>query len=716
MRYRMWGLAALASSISVPGAAQVQRPDVNATRVDVAPVIDGLLNEAVWNDATPASDFRQKEPLEGEPATERTRVRILYDGATLYVGVELFDTDPERIRASELRRDDALDSDDSFSILLDTFHDHRNAFVFRINPLGTRFDATVRNESGFLNRDWDEQWTAAATITQAGWTAELAIPFKILRFGGDEEQIWGINFERVIKRKNESVYWSGWDRDFSFTHVSQAAHLVGLSDIEQVERLRLRPYVVTGVRRLDAVSSPTGSHMVGDVGIDDLKFAITSNLTADVAVNPDFAQTEVDAQRVNLTRFSLFFPEKRQFFIEGSDAMRTGIGLLHFGPPPLELFYSRSIGLSSAGEPIALVAGGKLTGKAGGLNLGILNAQTAAIGNQDGENFSVARVRKDVLQRSYVGAIVTNREGGGTFNRVVAADARFIFKEHLTVAGLVARSFEPDVTNDSWVHHVAAEWRDDLVEAGVIYLDIEPNFDPGVGFVRRRERMIGTRFSFKPRPGGDLVRQLTFSPSFVYFHDSDGVLQTRRVQFRAGVSLQSGDRLQIDFENRLEQLDRPFTIGPNVTLAPARYEWHTIGVDFNTFNGRRVSGSIGVDVGDFYTGTKRSLTLQSVVRPNSNISFNPSYRYNDIDLQEGSFDTHLVGLRSNISFTSNLLTSAFLQYTSSGNLVAAAIRAAPAALLIVVAALAIYSPFYFGSFSSQVSPGAPIGAAPYASR
>ena len=670
----MWGLAALASSISVPGAAQVQRPDVNATRVDVAPVIDGLLNEAVWNDATPASDFRQKEPLEGEPATERTRVRILYDGATLYVGVELFDTDPERIRASELRRDDALDSDDSFSILLDTFHDHRNAFVFRINPLGTRFDATVRNESGFLNRDWDEQWTAAATITQAGWTAELAIPFKILRFGGDEEQIWGINFERVIKRKNESVYWSGWDRDFSFTHVSQAAHLVGLSDIEQVERLRLRPYVVTGVRRLDAVSSPTGSHMVGDVGIDDLKFAITSNLTADVAVNPDFAQTEVDAQRVNLTRFSLFFPEKRQFFIEGSDAMRTGIGLLHFGPPPLELFYSRSIGLSSAGEPIALVAGGKLTGKAGGLNLGILNAQTAAIGNQDGENFSVARVRKDVLQRSYVGAIVTNREGGGTFNRVVAADARFIFKEHLTVAGLVAHSFEPDVTNDSWVHHVAAEWRDDLVEAGVIYLDIEPNFDPGVGFVRRRERMIGTRFSFKPRPGGDLVRQLTFSPSFVYFHDSDGVLQTRRVQFRAGVSLQSGDRLQIDFENRLEQLDRPFTIGPNVTLAPARYEWHTIGVDFNTFNGRRVSGSIGVDVGDFYTGTKRSLTLQSVVRPNSNISFNPSYRYNDIDLQEGSFDTHLVGLRSNISFTSNLLTSAFLQYTSSGNLAAVQLR------------------------------------------
>ena len=186
--------------------------------------------------------------------------------------------------------------------------------------------------------------------------------------------------------------------------------------------------------------------------------------------------------------------------------------------------------------------------------------------------------------------------------------------------------------------------------------------------------MIGTRFSFKPRPGGDLVRQLTFSPSFVYFHDSDGVLQTRRVQFRAGVSLQSGDRLQIDFENRLEQLDRPFTIGPNVTLAPARYEWHTIGADFNTLTGERGGWSLGVDTGDFYTGTKRSLTLQSVVRPNSNISFNPSYRYNDIDLQEGSFDTHLVGLRSNISFTSNLLTSAFLQYTSSGNLVAVQLR------------------------------------------
>ena len=389
---------------------------IYAERVERPPSIDGQLDEAIWEGMCGPTDFYQKEPLEGQEATEVTRVCIAYDQANLYIGVEFRDSEPDEIRASELQRDSTLEGDDSFTVILDTFHDHRNAFLFRVNPLGTRSDAVIRNESDRLSSEWDEQWTEASAITEGGWTAEISIPFKILRFSADEEQTWGINFERVIKRKNEFVYWSGWDRNFLFQHVSQAGQLEGLSNIIQAERLRIRPYVVAGVERI-AVGPSIGTRRLWDGGIDDLKFALTSNLTADLTFNPDFGQVEVDAQRVNLTRFSLFFQEKRQFFIEGADSLKMRVSLLHFGPPPLELFYSRKIGLSEAGQPISIVGGGKLTGKVGGFDLGVLNVQTDDYQQEPGENFMVARVRKEMLGRSYIGAIFTNRQSQGNANR-----------------------------------------------------------------------------------------------------------------------------------------------------------------------------------------------------------------------------------------------------------------------------------------------------------
>ncbi|MGH9387860.1 MAG: carbohydrate binding family 9 domain-containing protein, partial [Vicinamibacterales bacterium] len=266
------------------------------------------MDDAVWASAPVVAGFKQREPDEGADSSEPTLVRVIYDQTNLYVGAELRDSMATDIRASELRRDNTLESDDTFSVLLDTYHDHRNAFVFRVNPRGTRFDALVRNESRFYYSDWDEQWTAAATLTDTGWTVEIAIPFKILRFTGTAAQTWGINFERIIKRRNESAYWMGWTRNYGFHNVSQAGHLSGLADIKQAERLRLRPYVLAGGEALDAVAAPAGARRITEVGIDDLKLQATSTLTADMAVNPDFAQTEVDAQQVNLTRFSLFFP------------------------------------------------------------------------------------------------------------------------------------------------------------------------------------------------------------------------------------------------------------------------------------------------------------------------------------------------------------------------------------------------------------------------
>ncbi len=649
------------------------RPGVYAQQVSQAPLIDGQLDETIWEGACGISDFYQKEPLEGQQATEPTRVCIAYDQANLYVGVELQDSEPDRIRASQLQRDSTLEGDDTFTVILDTFHDHRNAFLFRVNPLGTRFDALIRNESDRVSSEWDEQWTEASVITGNGWTAEYSIPFKILRFSAAAEQTWGINFERVIKRKNEFVYWSGWNRNFQFNHVSQAGHLEGLSEITQEERLRIRPYVVAGLKRLAADRS-NGTQKVWDVGIDDLKFALTSNLTADLAFNPDFGQVEVDAQQVNLTRFSLFFQEKRQFFIEGADSLKMRVSFLHFGPPPLELFYSRRIGLSESGQPISIVGGGKLTGKVGGFDLGVLNVQTDDYQQQPGENFMVARVRKEILGRSYIGTIFTNRQSQGDANRLAGVDANFVLKDHLTLGGLFAKSSSTGISGKQTARQLGVLWQDALISAGVNYIDIDPDFDPGIGFARRRDRMIGARFYVRPRPGGDLIRNFEFNPDFVYFHDDANVLKSRTTRLQLAAVFQSGDRLQFNLRNDLERLSREFQIGPGVTLPVGTYQWNAASLSFRSFNGRSFAGSAGVDIGNFYNGTKRSLNLDSNIRPNENINFIPSYRFNAIDLREGAFNTHLVGIRANVSFTNNLLTSAFLQYNSSGDLAALQLR------------------------------------------
>ena len=330
-----------------------------------------------------------------------------------------------------------------------------------------------------------------------GWTVELQIPFRALRFARARVQEWGIDFERVIRRKNEDVYWTNWNRDFDFTQVSQAGTLTGLEDIQQGQRIRLRPYVVGGAESLDATPSPRGTEGVGDVGIDDLKIGVTPNLTADIAVNPDFAQTEIDEQRVNLTRFSLFFPEKRQFFIEGADSFRMSPPAEEFDDASFELFHSRRIGLSNRGEPITLLAGGKLTGKVGGTDLGILGARTGthdtALGQElPAETFGVVRFRREMLGRSYVGAIATLRDGPGLAQSTLGADARFVVKRFLTLSALGAAT-DDGTTSRQWARFLSAEWDSDFFGARTAYLDIDPAFEPAVGFVERQDRQIPSR-------------------------------------------------------------------------------------------------------------------------------------------------------------------------------------------------------------------------------
>ena len=444
---------------------------MNVVRALEPPVMDGIVDESSWTLAEVATNFLQREPREGQPATERTEVRILYDDENLYVGLIAYDSDPSAIIATELRRDEIGHrfggSDDTFTVLLDTFNDGRSAFQFTVNPLGTRYDATIRNERE-VNSDWDEAWSAAAQITSRGWEAELVIPLRILRYSSGASD-WGVDFERQILRKNEQVAWSNYRRDFQFIAVSQAGDLRGFENLSVTQRFRLRPYFLGTVTSL--FEDPERTNNVDEqFGIDDLKIQLTSNLTADLTYNTDFAQVELDEQRVNLTRFDLFFPEKRDFFLEGANNFSFGQQSGGFEGPVLQLFHSRNIGLSEFGEPLPIDFGVKMTGKVGSGNIGLLNVQTGDSDLGEGRNYTALRWRQDILERSSVGALVTNVEGpDGATNTVVGADVNFTFLDHLNISAFGARATTDSLTDDLEdidADHFRARATDDLDEEG----------------------------------------------------------------------------------------------------------------------------------------------------------------------------------------------------------------------------------------------------------
>ncbi len=530
------------------------RPEMAVSRATEAPVMDGIVDDASWALADVASGFLQREPRQGQGASERTEVRILYDDENLYIGVIAYDSDPGAILASELRRDalggggrggggDNRGSDDTVSVVLDTFNDGRSAFLFRVNPLGARYDATIRNESE-VNSDWDEAWDAAAQITSRGWEAELVIPLGILRYSTSASG-WGIDFERQIRRKNESVAWSNYRRDFRFIAVSQAGDLRGFENLSLKQRFRLRPYFLGTSTSL--FEDPTRTNSVDQqLGIDDFKIQLTSTLTADLTYNTDFAQVELDDERVNLTRFSLFFPEKRDFFLEGANNFsfgpRGGDGSTE--APLLRLYHSRNIGLSDSGKPVPIDFGAKMTGKVAGGTMGLLHVRTDTPDLVGGQQFTALRWRQDVLSRSNVGALVTNveRADGGT-NTVVGADASFTFFDNLNIAGFAARATDDTFEDGKFAGQVRVAWQSDLWRASFDLTHIDPEFRADLGFVLRQDVVRRVyRASWNPRPGGiPWLRSVNFSANQTTFHDTHGELVGRESWAGAFLNTEAGD-------------------------------------------------------------------------------------------------------------------------------------------------------------------------------
>jgi len=618
-----------------------ERKIARAVRVEEAPTIDGDLDEAVWQGVPTITEFTQRDPAEGEPATENTSVQILYNDTAIFFGVICYDSEPEKILATERARDgggassvwdDAFLSDDTFEIILDTFRDHQGGFLFRTNPLGTKFDSWITDEGRRVNSSWDERWNVATRKTEVGWTVEIEIPFKALRMPDDEEQVWGIDFKRNIRRKNEEASWSNYRRDFSFVQVSQAGDLVGLENIHSEHRLRIKPYLTGGASRIFNRGVPETDHLF-DAGLEDLKYLLTPSLTLDFTVNPDFAQVDVDAAVSNLTRFRVFFPERREFFLENANLFDFGPARAEadFRPPELKLFHSRTIGLSEDGEPIDIIAGLKLTGQLAGLDLGFINVQTDDFEEFPeripGSNFTVARVRKKLLSRSVVGAMLTNRQSSleGDYNRTFGLDSNFVFFNNLHLGSFLAKSETPGLEQDDWAAQpLRIAWDTDFLLASADHIIIGRNFNAEMGFVPREDmKQSALDFAIRPRPSSEWIRQLEFASSLRYITDQDDVLETREQEVAAfRLHLQSGDTFRIGYTKVFEYLDEGFLLRRLVPVPPGMYWSHRYSANMSTYRGRKVSAWVSYQrENGFWGGDRTSMSINPRIKWSQNLSF-----------------------------------------------------------------------------------------------
>lgn len=682
-----WAVALLCCGSLAPVAARAQQrtPPASASRITAVRaaepiVLDGVLTEDSWSKAEPASRFLQQDPQEGAPASESTEVRVLFDTRHIYIGVLCLDSDPSGLRATELRRDNNLDNDDIFEVVLDTFHDRRSGYLFRINPLGTQYDATFTGEGQTVNSNWDEKWDVKTRVTGQGWSAEISIPFKSLRFLGGDSTTWGVNFHRTIKRKNEDVFWTAHNRSYRFMEVSRAGQLVGLSEIQGFTA-RIKPYFTSGASKALVRGHHETGHLT-DVGIEDAKFMVTPQLALDLTVNPDFAQADVDSAQTNLTRFDLFFPEKREFFQEGSGIFQFGTGE-PFGRPQVLLLHTRRIGLSSNREQVPIRGGLKLTGKQGPLDIGLLNMQTADSAQLPGQNFTVLRVKGNLLARSYVGAMFTRNTAGltGTANQAGGIDAGFTFFQHLNLRGFLAKNDALNTADRQWAGQARGTWETDRFDFRVEHVSIQENFQPEIGFVSRAEpnwqgvKRRVAEASYKPRPNLAWVRQFEFSSSLDFITNQQDVLDTRTGTLGWETDFQSGDALDFEFSREFERLLRPLRIRGGGTVPVGDYLSNKYNWMYRAFRGRPVSGNVTFDTGNFYGGRQNSINLSPQFKLSPNLSVDPGYRWTQASLPGApAFILHQLNGTINYSLTQRWLTRTTVLLNSQDRQVAVNLR------------------------------------------
>lgn len=637
--------------------ADTDRYRAIAVRATTRPRLDGVLDDAVWQDAIPFGDLFQSERNVGRPASERTEIRVLYDADNIYFGIRCYDSEPDLIVAKNMIREGLLQSDDSLTILLDPLHDHRTAYLFGTNPNGMRSDANLLgSRQSDVNRDWDGVWNVVARRDRDGWTAEFEIPLTTVRFRDLDVQTWGLAIERRIARKNERSYWPFIPNNSTFYRPPQAGHLAGLRSVRPGANVRFKPYVALGAGR-DFTAER--SDRVRDTGLD-VRYWPTPTLTAELTVNTDFAQTEVDDAQINLTRFPLYYPEKRQFFLEGGRIFDVG------GTGEARIFYSRRIGLSADRQPIPVVFGGRLTGKVGRSYIGALAIRTADQGLTPTTDSFAIRATRDVFERSQIGALLTERRTAtGEVNRVVTVDTNLYRGNAFSFQGFAAKVFDQRYATGTFAARASVGWNTDLLGANFSFLDLQDNFRPELGFVPRPGMFCYVpSLRISPRPPFKWIRQTFLESAMAYHPTQDQVLwtRTRGVSFR--VQLESGDNITIRHNDNYERLFKPFAIRPDQSIPAGGYSFGGHGVELTTFSGRGVQTSVAYDAGRFYNGQRSDLTASTVFRFNRHLSMAPGLTRSAVALPRGGFTTTIYSTRTTFTFTPNLSLSSLSQWDS----------------------------------------------------
>ena len=650
------------------GKAQTSLPDqLIALRINESITLDGDLNEPAWQKAKHISNFTQREMKEGEPSTEQTEVAILFDDNNLYIGIWCYDDEANKIIAQQMKRDFNYSTDDNFKIIIDTYNDKRNGYFFVTNPNAARYDALIQDNGKSTNSSWDGVWNVKTTFTDQGWFAEFEIPFSTLKFNTKETQIWGINFERNIKRKREQVLWQGWSRDYRLTQVSNAGKLKGIEGISNVTLVELKPYGLAGIEN----NEDRGNTFTSNIG-GDINYLITPTMKLNLTINTDFAQVESDRMQVNLSRFSLYYPEKREFFLEGQDYFDFKLGR------SIRPFYSRRIGLAPDRTTIPIIAGARLLGKTGNTTLGGMNIQTAKHDSIPSTNYTVLRWKQDVLQQSNIGVIGVGKIEPNRQNAVYGADFLLSTSEafgdkNLSFGGAIAQSYTSDAEHKTGLaSRLFVSYPNDLFLISAAWDRADRYFNPETGFLRRRSyQMYTADFKIKPRPTFlPGIQKLEFKPmDFNYYVDDQTYrLQSLYTEFRPlGFMTNSGEWFEFNIQRLAENLTEDFEIFDNVIIPESEYWFTRYEVQIESFEGRPVYGYFEASWGDFYTGKRTELYLGTTFMINQNISLRANVAQNYISLPEGTFTVNEVGGRVDLAISPDLFGSVFGQWNNDDN-------------------------------------------------
>ncbi len=680
-------LLSLCLSLFQPSAANAEAPraarpakdesvriSAEARHTDHAPTLDGTLNDPLWQSAKLITEFRQREPHEGEPPTEKTEVRILYTRHAVYFGIHCYDSEPSRIIATELRRDVSQDLDDHFEILIDSNHSRRGAYVFEVNPLGTQVDGLIVEEQGSgsgadFDPGWDGVWSSDAHITADGWTATIEIPFTTLNFTHSTEVLWGINFKRFIRRKNEEDLWRAYRRTFGITKVSEAGELRGIRDIGSGRLFIVKPYALA---RYDKQTGQDPKFpLTGGV---DVKYGLSSNLLLNVTGNTDFADTEVDLQPFNITPFKIFIPEKRQFFLENVGVFNFPLGAQD------QLFFSREIGIDPVtGNQVPINGGAKLTGTVGRLELGIMDVDTRSSGPNPFGNFAVVRLKESLWAGSYVGVMGIDKRSGNVldmFNQTGGVDTRLVFFKDWSVNAHMAGTRSPGDPSGASDVGASLAYRSNWLEGLVERRKTGPNFNPEVGFVERTDsnETYGD-LTFKVRPSIEGVRELQFEGFLLHAPDTVGEVSTQEWQGTFRAEFNNGAYTDNDIADVFTQrITTPFHIYKNVFIPNGLYHFARHQLTYGSGQDRRFTYSFFERFGGYYGGTLNEFRVRANYRRNAKFSVSASATWDRFRLPQpnGNFSVVLASLQTNYSFNRFLTFTSILQMDTSNTQAASA--------------------------------------------